>query len=123
MSSKNDGTQKLIADLTPIIITACLNVGPYKTIEDKYTSVAGGVVPVIFWVLPEDYEKGFEVVKQTKLYLRFLEKHLGPYPFRAEKAGIVHTNHLGMEHQTIIAYGSTFKLNGMVSMVMLHEGS
>jgi len=99
-----------------------LNVGPYKTIEDKYTSVAGGVVPVVFWVLPEDYEKGFEVVKQTKLYLRFLERHLGPYPFRAEKAGIVHTNHLGMEHQTIIAYGSTFTLNEHgFDWLMLHE--
>ena len=99
-----------------------LNVGPYKTIEDKYTSVAGGVVPVVFWVLPEEYERGFEVVKQTKLYLRFLEKHLGPYPFRAEKAGIVHTNHLGMEHQTIIAYGSTFTLNEHgFDWLMLHE--
>lgn len=99
-----------------------LNVGPYKTIEDKYTSTAGGVVPIIFWVLPEEYEKGFEVVKQTKLYLSFLEKHLGPYPFRAEKAGIVHTNHLGMEHQTIIAYGSTFTLNEHgFDWLMLHE--
>lgn len=99
-----------------------LNVAPYKTIEDKYTSVAGGVVPVIFWILPEDYEKGFEVVKQTKLYLRFLEEYLGPFPFRAEKAGIVHTNHLGMEHQTIIAYGSTFSPNQHgFDWLMLHE--
>lgn len=99
-----------------------LNVAPYKTIADKYTSLAGGVVPVIFWILPEDYEKGFEVVKQTKLYLRFLEEYLGPYPFRAEKVGIVHTNHLGMEHQTIIAYGSTFRLNeNGFDWLMLHE--
>ena len=99
-----------------------LNVAPYKTIEDKYTSLAGGVMPVIFWILPEDYEKGFEVVKQTKLYLRFLEEYLGPYPFRAEKVGIVHTNHLGMEHQTIIAYGSTFSLNQHgFDWLMLHE--
>ena len=99
-----------------------LNVAPYKTIEDKYTSLAGGVMPVIFWILPEDYEKGFEVVKQTKLYLRFLEEYLGPYPFRAEKVGIVHTNHLGMEHQTIIAYGSTFSLNeNGFDWLMLHE--
>lgn len=99
-----------------------LNVAPYKTIEDKYTSLAGGTMPITFWVLPEDYEKGFEVVKQTKLYLRFFEEYLGPYPFRAEKVGIVHTNHLGMEHQTIIAYGSTFKLNeNGFDWLMLHE--
>ena len=99
-----------------------LNVAPYKTIEDKYTSLAGGTMPVTFWILPEDYEKGLEVVKQTKLYLRFFEEYLGPYPFRAEKVGIVHTNHLGMEHQTIIAYGSTFKLNeNGFDWLMLHE--
>ena len=51
-----------------------------------------------------------------------LEEYLGPYPFRAEKVGIVHTNHLGMEHQTIIAYGSTFKLNEFgFDWLMLHE--
>jgi aminopeptidase N len=119
-----DGTQTFNWQTSQPInnYSIALNVGPYKTIEDKYTSTAGGVVPVIFWVLPEDYEKGFEVVKQTKLYLRFLEKHLGPYPFRAEKAGIVHTNHLGMEHQTIIAYGSTFTLNEYgFDWLMLHE--
>ena len=99
-----------------------LNVAPYRTIEDKYTSIAGTTVPVVFWILPEAYEKGFEVVKQTKLYLRYLEEYLGPYPFRAEKVGIVHTNHLGMEHQTIIAYGSTFTLNESgFDWLMLHE--
>ena len=99
-----------------------LNVGPYKTIEDRYMSLAGGSMPITFWVLPEDYEKGLEVVKQTKLYLRFFEGYLGPYPFRSEKVGIVDTNHLGMEHQTIIAYGSDFKLNeNGFDWLMLHE--
>ena len=99
-----------------------LNVAPYKTIEDKYTSLAGETMPITFWILPEAYEKGLLVVKETKLYLRFFEEYLGPFPFRAEKVGIVHTNHLGMEHQTIIAYGSTFTLteNG-VDWLMFHE--
>jgi aminopeptidase N len=34
---------------------------------------------------------------------------LGPYPFRHEKYGIAETPHLGMEHQTIIAYGNGFR--------------
>jgi aminopeptidase N len=99
-----------------------LNVAPYKTIEDKFTSVAGGTMPVTLWVLPEDYEKGTRLVKQTKDYLRFFEEYLGPYPFRAEKLGIVQTNHLGMEHQTIIAYGNNFKNNADgFDWLMLHE--
>lgn len=119
-----DGTQTFNWHISQPInnYSITLNVAPYKTIEDKYTSLAGGEIPITFWILPEDYEKGFEVVKQTKLYLRFLEEYLGPYPFRAEKVGIVHTNHLGMEHQTIIAYGSNFTLNDSgFDWLMLHE--
>ena len=119
-----DGTQTFNWHISQPInnYSITLNVAPYKTIEDKYTSLAGGEMPITFWILPEDYEKGFEVVKQTKLYLRFLEEYLGPYPFRAEKVGIVQTNHLGMEHQTIIAYGSTFTLNEFgFDWLMLHE--
>ena len=119
-----DGTQTFNWSISEPInnYSITLNVAPYKTIEDKYTSVAGGTIPITFWVLPENYEKGFEIVKQTKLYLSFFEEYLGPYPFRAEKLGIVHTNHLGMEHQTIIAYGSTFQLNeNGFDWLMLHE--
>ncbi|MDP9163968.1 MAG: M1 family peptidase, partial [Pseudomonadota bacterium] len=32
-----------------------------------------------------------------------------PYPFGAEKVGVVETPHLGMEHQTINAYGNAYK--------------
>ena len=31
---------------------------------------------------------------------------IGPYPFGDEKMGVVETPHLGMEHQTINAYGN-----------------
>jgi aminopeptidase N len=98
-----------------------LNVAPYKTIEDKYAG-AGGTVPITFWVLPEDYDKGAALLKQIKLFLSFYEEYLGPYPFRAEKLGIAETHYLGMEHQTIIAYGNHFMNNadGFDSL-MLHE--
>ena len=36
------------------------------------------------------------------------ETLLGPYPFRHEKYGLAETPHLGMEHQTILAYGNGF---------------
>lgn len=99
-----------------------LNVAPYKTIQDKYASVSGAVVPVTFWVLPEDYDKGRALVKQTKEYLRFFEEYLGPYPFRSEKVGIAQTNYLGMEHQTIIAYGNNFKFDADgFDWLMFHE--
>ncbi len=40
-----------------------------------------------------------------------MEETCGPYPFRAEKYAVVETPHLGMEHQTIIAYGNRFRLS------------
>lgn len=41
--------------------------------------------------------------------LDFFEEVIGPYPFADEKMGVVETPHLGMEHQTINAYGNDYK--------------
>jgi aminopeptidase N len=40
--------------------------------------------------------------------LDFFEQQIGPYPFGDEKMGVVETPHLGMEHQTINAYGNGY---------------
>ena len=99
-----------------------LNVAPYKVIEDSMKSVSGDTIPIVFYVLPEHFEKGQELVNKTKDYVKFFEEYLGPYPFRADKLGIAHTPHLGMEHQSIIAYGNDFKYdkNGF-DWLMFHE--
>ena len=92
-----------------------LNIAPYRVIEQEYTSTSGDVFPFIFWVLPEDYEKGVKIFPEFVAHLRFFEKTLGPYPFRADKYGVAQTPHLGMEHQTIIAYGANFDNGSMLS--------
>ena len=86
-----------------------LNIAPYKTIEGVMDCVDGTTYPVTFWVLPEDYEKGEKLFPEILDHLKFYEKILGPYPFRADKYGVAQTPHLGMEHQTIIAYGANFE--------------
>ncbi|HZH33420.1 MAG TPA: M1 family metallopeptidase, partial [Pyrinomonadaceae bacterium] len=99
-----------------------LNVAPYKIIEDKMQSVAGDTIPIVFYVLPEHYDKGQTLIDKTKDYVRFYEEYLGPYPYRADKLGIAETPHLGMEHQSIIAYGNEFKYDpDGVDGLMLHE--
>jgi aminopeptidase N len=90
------------------IYNVALNIAPYKLIEQDYQSVTGENIPVKFWVLPEDHDKGKAFMPQIIDHLRFFEELLGPYPFRADKYGVVQTPHLGMEHQTIIAYGANF---------------
>ncbi|MDQ3089220.1 MAG: M1 family metallopeptidase [Acidobacteriota bacterium] len=99
-----------------------LNVAPYKLIEDKMQSITGETIPIAFYVLPEHFDKGKSLVDKTKDYVRFFEEYLGPYPFRADKLGIAHTPHLGMEHQSIIAYGNDFRYdaNGF-DWLMFHE--
>jgi aminopeptidase N len=85
-----------------------LNIAPYKIIEDSVKSISGDTIPIMFYILPESYEKGPKLIGELKKYIAFFEEYLGPYPFRKEKAGIVETPHLGMEHSTIIAYGNKF---------------
>ncbi len=97
---------------TPIsLYNVALNIAPYRTITRDYVSVTGERFPVTYWVLPENYEKGLELVPEMLQHLRFYERLLGPYPFRADKYGVAETPHLGMEHQTIIAYGNQYKKN------------
>ncbi|MFQ5583896.1 MAG: M1 family aminopeptidase [Calditrichia bacterium] len=63
--------------------------------------------------MPESYEKGKAFFPEIVKHLRYFEETLGPYPFRADKYGVAQTPHLGMEHQSIIAYGANFDNSAM----------
>lgn len=99
------------------VYNVALNIAPYRTIESDFESVAGDTFPVVFYVLPEDYEKGQELFPEILDHLRFYEETVGPYPFRADKYGVAQTPHLGMEHQSIIAYGANFDNGSMTGGV------
>ena len=86
-----------------------MDIAPYKLIEDSVKSVAGEMIPIKFYVLPEHFDKGKSLVELVKKYVRFYEEYEGPYPFRRDKIGIVETSYLGMEHQTLTAYGNDFR--------------
>ncbi|MEM9823280.1 MAG: M1 family metallopeptidase [Bacteroidota bacterium] len=94
---------------TPISnYNVALNIAPYRLIETEHTGVSGEHYPVQFYVLPEDFEKGEKLLPEILDHLAFFEDLLGPYPFRKDKYGVAQTPHLGMEHQSIIAYGAGF---------------
>ncbi len=98
------------------------NAAPYKLIEDQATSITGETIPIKFYILPENQSKGATLIAETKKYLVFFEKYLGPFPFRSQKLGIVETPHLGMEHSTAIAYGNQFRYDADgFDWLMLHE--
>ena len=85
-----------------------LNIAPYVELKERYTCIDGTVMPIQFFVLPDSAVKARRCMPQFLDHLRVFEELLGPYPFRHEKYGIAETPHLGMEHQTIIAYGNGF---------------
>jgi aminopeptidase N len=103
---------------TPIsAYNVALNIAPYEVIEEEYESVSGETFPVSFWVLPENLEDGRALMPEILAHLRWFEETLGPYPFRADKYGVAQTPHLGMEHQSIIAYGAGFDNRSMTGGV------
>ena len=92
---------------TPIAnYSVALNVGPFVELKRSMKSVAGDEIPIHFWVLEGNETKGTAFLDEIVDHLAFLEDVCGPYPFRGDKYGVVETPHLGMEHQTIIAYGN-----------------
>ena len=85
-----------------------LNIAPYRELAGTFTSTTGEEVPLFLWVTPDRADRAPWLFEEMKRHLDFYERTLGPYPFRADKYGVAHTPHLGMEHQSIIAYGSDF---------------
>jgi len=66
-------------------------------------------VPMVVYLLKQNAAKAPELMNILEISLKTQEKYFGEYPFRKEKVGIVETPYLGMEHQTINAYGNKFR--------------
>ncbi len=93
------------------IANYCLvfNVGKYARVSKTYTTIAGNQVPMDFYVLEEHKDKAPHHLDVLEHTCRVFEKYFGEYPWVKEKIGIAETPHLGMEHQTMNAYGNGFK--------------
>ncbi len=100
-----------------------INVGPFVPIETTYTRLDGQPQTIVFWSLPEHEEKARTMwLDQGPKILGAFAQRFGEYPFWNDKYWVVETPHLGMEHQTIVAYGSDFKINDFgFDWLLLHE--
>ena len=86
--------------IAPYLIA--VNIGDYQQYRFTYTSITGETFPIDFYHFHEDAEVLQEVQRQMYRMMHFFETHLGPYPFRKEKYGmILYNNSGGMENQTI----------------------
>jgi hypothetical protein len=93
----------------PDTYAVTLNAGPFEQLQADYRSRYGNVIPLAFWYLKGHREKAEKLFAEFPKMLDFFEGVIGPYPFGDEKMGVVETPHLGMEHQTINAYGNGYK--------------
>ena len=85
------------------------NVGDYTVVNRTYTTIDGHTVPMQFYVLKEHADKAPHQLELLEHFAHVKEKYFGEYPWAKEKMGIVETPHLGMEHQTMNAYGNKFR--------------
>ena len=99
-----------------------INVGPFDELKGDYKSRYGNTIPMQFWYLRGQEAQAKELFASFPRMLDFFEQEIGPYPFGDEKMGVVETPHLGMEHQTINAYGNNYRLNGYgYDQLLQHE--
>ena len=85
------------------------NVGKYKVARRIYTTCDGNKVPMEYYVLEENYDKAEKLLDLFEQSCRIQEKYFGEYPWVKERIAASETPHLGMEHQTNIAYGNKYK--------------
>jgi aminopeptidase N len=84
------------------------NIGKYKVATRTYTTVNGNKVPMQAYLLEENFSKADGLLDIFERSAGVQEKYFGEYPWIKEKMAVCETPHLGMEHQTLNAYGNKF---------------
>jgi aminopeptidase N len=83
-------------------------IGKYATWHDDYAGEKGQL-DLDYWVLDYNLDKAKEQFRQTNTMLKCFENWFGPYPFYEDGFKLVESPHLGMEHQSAVAYGNKYK--------------
>jgi aminopeptidase N len=85
-------------------------IGKYQNFSEVYNGLKGKLY-CNYWVLDYNIEKAKAQFKQVPAMLTCFEHWFGPYPFYEDDYKLVEAPHLGMEHQSAVAYGNKF-MNG-----------
>ncbi len=87
------------------------NITDYAHFADTYDGEKGKLT-LDYWVLPYNLEKAKKQFGlNVKPMLKAFEHWFGPYPWYEDGYKLVETPHLGMEHQSAVAYGNHY-VNG-----------
>lgn len=101
------------------------NIVPYIGHYVKFGEVYKGEKDLLscdYWVLDYDLEKAKKQFgRDVKRMLKAFEYWFGPYPFYEDGYKLVESPHLGMEHQSAVAYGNHFQ-DGYLGMDLSGSG-
>ncbi|MDM1551835.1 M1 family metallopeptidase [Empedobacter falsenii] len=95
-------------------------IGHYVNFKDTFEGEKGKL-DLDYYVLDYNVDKAKSQFEQAKLMLKSFEHWFGPYPFYEDSFKIVEAPHLGMEHQSGIAYGNKFE-NGYLGRDLSGSG-
>jgi len=85
-------------------------IGDYAHWTDEYQG-ENGKLTLDYWALSQDSAQAKPHWDQdVKPMLQCFEHWFGPYPFYSDGYKLVEAPHLGMEHQSAVAYGNQFKM-------------
>jgi aminopeptidase N len=85
-------------------------IGKYVNFTDTVMGEKGKL-DMSYWVMDYNLEKAQKQFTQAKTMMHAFEYWMGPYPFYEDSYKLVDAPHLGMEHQSAVAYGNKY-LNG-----------
>ena len=97
-----------------------VNAGSYAHSTDTHAGESGPLT-LDFYPLAIHADTARVQFQQVHPMLQCFEKWFGPYPWYADGYKLVETPHLGMEHQSAVAYGNNYK-NGYLGRDLSHTG-
>jgi aminopeptidase N len=83
-------------------------IGKYVHFSEVYQGEKGKL-DMDYWVLDYNLENAKEQFKDAPRMMKAFEHWFGPYPFYEDGYKLVESPHLGMEHQSAIAYGNGYQ--------------
>lgn len=97
-----------------------VNAGTYTHFSDLYQG-EDGALTMDFWPLAYHREAAEKQWAQATSMMKCFEHWFGPYPWYADGYKLIEAPHLGMEHQSGVAYGNHFE-NGYLGRDLSHTG-
>jgi len=84
-------------------------IGKYVNFSETYNG-AKGKLDLNYWVLDYNQNKAKQYMPgEVHNMLKAFEYWFGPYPFYEDGYKLIEAPHLGMEHQSAVAYGNGYK--------------